>query len=132
MLHAPRQLPSWLIFDVRQKRTPVIFYTGWVTMVTLIGAALSLWLAHDMPALLKGSSPSSIAALRWSLAIAVSIAIFVVGWITNRKKVTRMGPSGKAVEGAPNTVFFVPLQYWAFVYSFMLTCAIMVWQTQEP
>jgi hypothetical protein len=110
----------------------MIIYTGWVTMVIFIVAALSLWLAHDMPALLEGSSSPVIAALRWTVAIGLSVVIFVVGWITNRKKVTRTGPSGKPVEGAPNTIFFVPLQYWAFVYLFLLTCAILVWQTQEP
>ncbi len=109
----------------------MIFYSGWVTAVTMVLAALSLFLAHEVPSLAEGS-PGSVAPIRWTIAVVTAVLIFVIGLLSNRKKVTRMGASGKQVEGAPNTIFFVPLQYAAFFYLFLMTCAILVWQTQEP
>ena len=109
----------------------MIFYTGWVTAVTMVLAAMSLFLTHEVPNLTEGDAGSA-AAIRWTIAGVTAVFIFVTGLVTNRKKVTRMGASGKLIEGAPNTVFFVPLQYAAFFYLFLMTCAILVWQTQEP
>lgn len=109
----------------------MIIYTGWVTAVTIICAVLSTALIHELADLMKGSSLSTIAALRWTLLIVVGIAIFIVGYLTNRKKVMRAGLKGQPVEGAPNTIFFVPLQYWAVLYLGLIGTAIVTWASQE-
>lgn len=109
----------------------MIIYTGWVTMVTLIGAVLSVALVNGLPTLLPGSGPGLISALRWLLLIVFGAVIFLVGWKTNQKKVMRVGFRGNPVAGVPNTIFFIPLQYWAFFYLLLIGTAIIAWTDQE-
>ncbi|MDF3059385.1 MAG: hypothetical protein K0R17_3600 [Rariglobus sp.] len=109
----------------------MIFYTGWVTLVVIIGAVLSVALLNSLRFLGPEIAPGTIALLRWSLLFLFGAVIFVIGWLTNQKKVLRMGSSGKTVKGVPNTIFFVPLQYWAVFYWVLIGVAISRWTSVE-
>jgi hypothetical protein len=109
----------------------LISYTGRVTMITLCGAVLSVALINGVPELLPDASPGQVAALRWEILAIVAGLIFLTGWKTNRTKVMRKGIDGRPVKGVPNTIFFVPLQYWAFFYLALIGAAIVTWTRQE-
>ena len=102
-------------------------------MVTLMGATLSVLLLHELPDMLEGAGTTAISALRWLTLLVVSAAIFFVGWKTNQKKVMRagFGMSGVPKESSPNTIFYIPLQYWSFFYLVLFASAIVVWTKQE-
>lgn len=100
-------------------------------MVTLIAAVLSVALINGLPAIFHGAGAGLIAVLRWMFLAAFGALIFFVGWKTNQKKVMRDGFNGNPVEGVPNTIFFLPLQYWAFFYLVLIGAAIVAWTHQE-
>ena len=108
-----------------------VLTTGWVSNVTYIAAILWTTLLYALPSILEGSSPSTIAWLRWTLLVFFSAVIFVVGVKTNRKKIMRKGLDGKLVLGYPNTIYFVRLQYWAFFYIILIGTAIGAWTNTE-
>ncbi len=74
---------------------------------------------------------SEIAVIRWTALVLFCGVIFTAGWRSNRKKAMRRSPTGKMMLGSPNTIFFMPLQYWAFIYLLLLARAITVWQTKK-
>ena len=109
----------------------MVMYTGLVTLGILIAAALWAALLHELPGLLPEGSSSTLLAVRLILLVFFTILIFMVGVLTNRRKVRRAGFKGTPFEGAPNTIFFIPLQYWAFVYLVLIGTAIFSWTNQE-
>ena len=106
-------------------------FTGKVSFAAIVAAALFAWFLQEVPAIFSKSG-WSVAMIRWPALMLFAAAVFVAGWFANPKKAMRRGPDGKVALGSPNTIFHVPLQYWAFIYLFGLSCAIMVWQTKEP
>jgi hypothetical protein len=106
-------------------------FTGKVSFAAIVGAALFAWFLQEVPSIFSGGE-SDVAIIRWTSLILFSGAVFVLGRAVNKKKGLRKGPDGKMALGSPNTIFHVPLQYWAFIYLFGLSCAILVWQTKAP
>jgi hypothetical protein len=107
-------------------------FTGKISFAAIVAGAFFAWFLQEVPAICGGRDSSMITAIRWVALMLFSSGIFVAGWLSNRKKAMRDGPDGKMILGSPNTIFHVPLQYWAFIYLFGLSCAIMIWQTQKP
>lgn len=106
-------------------------FTGKVSLAALILGAFFAWFLQEMPSLIHGGD-ADVATARWFVLMLFCFAVFIVGQASNRKKAMRRGPDGKMMLGSPNTIFHVPLQYWAFIYFFGLGCAILVWQSKEP
>lgn len=102
-----------------------------MTKITVIGAIASIAPLNGVPELFSGINSEVTLALRWLLLIVFSVAIFLIGWKTNKKKVSRVDIFNKPIEGAPNTLFFIPLQYWAFAYLALFGFVIIAWHKTE-
>ncbi len=108
-----------------------VFHTGRTSFYVLLGACFSGMVINEVYLFRPWLQPKEIALVRWSLLAGFSALIFWIGCRSNRTQVMRPGIGGKQVMGAPNTIYFIPLQYWAFVYFGIIGSGITAWTLQE-